>query len=255
MLPEERRRRIVDIVNDQGSCSVAELAERLEYSRPTIRRDLNTLEQEGLINRSHGGAVPVDKLGAELSYGQKEVRNLDSKRMIAARAVEEVLENEIVFFDGGTTTMQVAKQLPETLSVVAVTNSPLIADELMKTAETVKLTGGTLREPTRTLVGPTAKQFMTRTNFDLVFLGANGIAANSGLTTPNEDEAEIKSLMIENAKRIVLLSDASKFGQRSFAQFGDLDNVDVLVTDEPPAGDLGRAFDQSNVSVILAEST
>jgi len=253
MLPEERRRTIVDIVNERGGCSVAELAEELEYSKPTIRRDLGTLESEGLIDRSHGGAVPVDKIGAEQSYRQREVQNLESKQAIADRAIDEVLDDEIVFFDGGTTTIQIAKRLPEERSYVAVTNSPLLADELVMTAEEVKLTGGTLRGKTRALVGPTAEQFMHRTNFDLVFLGTNGIAPNTGLTTPSEDEAEIKSLMVDNAKRVVLVADASKFGQRSFAQFADLSDVDLLLTDEEPPAPLGSELERADVSVVVTE--
>jgi len=253
MLPEERRRTIVDIVNDRGGCSVTELAEELEYSKPTIRRDLDALEDEGLVDRSHGGAVPVDKIGAEQSYRQREVQNLESKQAIADRAIDEVLDDEIVFFDGGTTTIQIAKRMPEDRSYVAVTNSPLLADELVRTAEEVKLTGGTLRGKTRALVGPTAEQFMHRTNFDLVFLGTNGIAPNTGLTTPSEDEAEIKSLMVDNAKRVVLVADASKFGQRSFAQFADLSDVDLLITDEEPPALLGSELESAEVSVVVTE--
>jgi DeoR family fructose operon transcriptional repressor len=253
MLPKERQRRIVDLVNENGSCSVTELAEQLDYSKPTIRRDLNTLEQEGLIDRSHGGAVPVDKVGAEQSYRQKEVQHLESKQAIAERAVEEVLDDEIAFFDGGTTTIQIARRMPDERRYVAVTNSPLLADELVETADEVKLTGGTLRGKTRALVGPTAEQFMHRTNFDLVFLGTNGIASDAGLTTPSEDEAEIKSMMVEKSQRVILVCDASKFGQRSFARFADLADVDLLITDEDPPEHLSSALDSADVSVIVIE--
>lgn len=253
MLPEQRRRTIVDIVNEQGSCSVAELAEQLDYSKPTIRRDLNTLEQEGQIDRSHGGAVPVDKLGAEQSYHQKEIQNLEAKQAIGQRAVEEIREDEIVFFDGGTTTIQVAKRIPEDLEYVGVANSPLLAEELVTTATDVKITGGTLRGKTRTLVGPTAEQFMGRMNFDLVFLGTNGVSANSGLTTPSEAEAEIKSQMVARSKRVVLLVDASKFEQRSFARFATLSDLDMLITDERPPDELASALTSADVSVTVVD--
>lgn len=253
MLPEQRRRTIVDLVNEQGSCSVAELAEQLDYSKPTIRRDLNTLKQKGLIDRSHGGAVPVEKLGTEQSYRQKEIQHLESKQAIADRAVEEIRAEEIVFFDGGTTTIQVAKRVPDDLEYVGVANSPLLADQLIETATEVKLTGGTLRKKTRTLVGPTAERFMQRRNFDQVFLGTNGISTDSGLTTPSEDEAEMKSLMLSQAKRAVLVADGSKFGKRSFAQFASLDDIDVLITNERPPDALGQAFEEAETTVIVAE--
>jgi DeoR family fructose operon transcriptional repressor len=251
MLPEERRRTIVDLVNERGSCSVTELAEELEYSKPTIRRDLDTLEQKGMIDRSHGGAVPVDKIGAEQSYSQKEIQRLERKQAIAERAVEEIRSNEIAFFDGGTTTMQVAKRIPDDLPYVAATNSPLLADELVVTADEVKLTGGTLRGKTQALVGPTAEKFMHRLNFDLTFLGTNGISGDVGLTTPNEDEAEMKSLMVEHSERIVLVADASKFGQRSFVRFAELGEIDLLITDETPPERLASGLDDAGVSVTV----
>jgi len=254
MLPEQRRRTIVELVNERGSCSVTELAEEVDYSKPTIRRDLAELEQEGLIERSHGGAVPIDKIGAEQSYSQKEVQNLQSKQAIADRAHREIRDEEIVFFDSGTTTIQVAKRIPEELRHVAVTNSPLLADELVSTAEEVKLTGGTLRGKTRALIGPTAESFLDRRNFDLVFLGTNGVSTDSGLTTPNEEEAEVKSRMVTNSQRVVLVTDATKFGERSFAQFARLEDVDRLITDERPSRDLSEALTEANVAVTVTDS-
>lgn len=254
MLPEQRRRTIVDIVNEQGSCSVSKLATELDYSKPTIRRDLAELEQEGLIERSHGGAVPVDKIGAEQSYSQKEIQNLESKQAIADRAVNEIRQDEIAFFDSGTTTIQVAKRVPEDLSYVAVTNSPLLADELIQTADEVKLTGGTLRGKTRALIGPTAEKFMDKRNFDLVFLGTNGLSTHSGLTTPNEEEAEVKSLMVQRSQRVVLVTDASKFQERSYAQFAELSDIDRVVTDERPPSDLSTALEDANVAVTVTDN-
>lgn len=251
MLPEQRKRRIVALVTEHNGRSVAELAEELGVSKATVRRDLEQLEHQSLIERSHGGAVPVTTVGREQPYGQREVQRLDAKVAIAERAVEEIQEGRVVFFDSGTTTLEVAKRIPG--SIVAVTNSPVIALELDRTDCEVKLTGGTLRHRSRALVGPSAEAFMRRMNFDLLFLGTNAIDAE-GLMTPDEDEARMKSLMVERTQHVVAVADASKFGERSFVNFAALDEIDRLITDGEPPADVHDAFENAGVSVVEVES-
>ena len=252
MLPAERKRRIVEIVTEQGGQSVDELATRLDVSKATVRRDLSDLEERGLVERSHGGAVPVMSVGGEQTYDQREVQNLDAKRAIAARAVEEIRDGAVVFFDSGTTTMEVARAAPTDGSFLAVTNSPRLAIELGKEENDVKLTGGTLRRRTRALVGPTAESFMERMHFDLLFLGTNAISDDGSLTTPNEDEARMKELMVERSNRVVLVSDTSKLSKQSFVEFAHLDDVDMFVTDAPIADD-AELFEASDVLVVSAD--
>ncbi|WP_101297482.1 HTH-type transcriptional regulator GlpR [Halegenticoccus soli] len=250
MLPAERKRKIVELVSEADGRSVEGLADELGFSKATIRRDLRSLADDGLIERSHGGAVPTTTVGREQTYGQREVQNLEGKRAIGARAVEEIREGEVVFFDAGTTTMQVAKQAPRDGSLLAVTNAPRLAVELGEEDTEVMLTGGTLRRRTRALVGPTAESFMERMNFDLLFLGTNAIDLEEGLTTPNEDEARMKQLMVEKSERVVLVADASKIDERSFVKFADLTDVDVFVTDRelPPA--VREGFEAAGTEVV-----
>jgi len=250
MLPEERRRYIVELVEEAGGSSVAELAAELDVSKATVRRDLDELESMGHVERSHGGAVPVPSVGAEASYTNKEIQHFEEKRAIGERAVEEIRDEEIVFFDGGTTTLQAAKCAPEERSFVAVTNAPPLTAELLSRASDVKLTGGTMRSKTRTLVGPTAEAFMTQKYFDLAILGTNGIHETVGLTTPNEATANMKSLMIERSQRVVMLADASKFGECSFSRFARIDGIDTLITDDRPPEQLDRALDEAGVTVV-----
>ncbi|WP_158055558.1 HTH-type transcriptional regulator GlpR [Halorussus halophilus] len=250
MLPAERKRDIVETVTEQDGCSVAELAELLDVSKATIRRDLRDLEDEGLLERSHGGALPVRTVASEQSYSQRGVQSLDAKRAIAARAREEIQDDQVVFFDSGTTTMEVAKLAPSDVQFIAATNSPQLALELSDNGQDVKLTGGTLREQTRALVGPTGEAFMERTNFDQVFLGTNAVAPDAGLTTPNEDEARMKQLMCGKAQRVVLVADATKFGRKSFVQFASLDEIDLVITDASLDGQLLEAFEAAGVDVV-----
>ena len=248
MLPAERKRTIVELVTERDGCSVAQLAEELDFSKATVRRDLRDLEDQGRIERTHGGAVPTPSVGTERSYDQREVEHLAAKQAIAERAKAEVREGQVVFLDAGTTTMEIARVLPDT-GYVAVTNMPTVATELSERDIDVKLTGGTLRARTRALVGPTASAFLDRANFDLLFLGTNGIDADAGLSTPNEEEAAVKTQMVERASRVVLVADSSKFEERSFVTFAELTDVDLLLTDaEPPAG-LAAALADADVLV------
>ncbi|WP_254271434.1 HTH-type transcriptional regulator GlpR [Haloarcula marina] len=253
MLPAERKRTIVKLVTERDGCSVAVLADELDFSKATIRRDLRDLEAEGRIERSHGGAVPASSVGTERSYDQREVDRLDAKQRIAARASEEIRDGQVVFFDAGTTVMEVARAAPDA-GYVAATNMPELAMELSDRELDVKLTGGTLRPRTRALVGPTAESFLERTNFDLLFLGTNALDARAGLSTPNEAEAAVKRHMVERAGRVVLVADSTKFGERSFVSFADVDDVDLLVTDAELPAALADAFADADV-VVEGDST
>lgn len=248
MLPAERKRTIVQLVTEQDGCSVATLAEELEFSKATIRRDLQDLEAEGRIERSHGGAVPAASVGRERSYDQREVDRLAAKQAIGQRASEEIRDGQVVCFDAGTTTMEVARAAPDS-GFVAVTNMAEIALELADAEVDVKLTGGTMRPRSHAQVGPTAEAFLDQTNFDLLFLGTNGVAADSGLSTPNEAEAAIKRRMVADASRVVLVTDSSKFGERSFVSVADPEDIDLLITDAALPPELDAAFAETDVVV------
>ncbi|WP_435156283.1 HTH-type transcriptional regulator GlpR [Haladaptatus sp. DFWS20] len=250
MLPAQRKRDIVEYVLEQNGCSVDELAEEMGCSKATIRRDLNDLEERQLIERSHGGAVPIASVGGEKNFREKKVQNLKGKTAIAERAVEEIHHGTVVFFDSGTTTMEVAKKASSEDPFIGVTNSPLIALELREQGDEVGLTGGSLRQRTLALVGPTAEQFMESSNFDIAFLGTNGIDEEGFLMTPNAEEARMKELMIENSKRIVLVSDVGKLGEQSFKRFGNLDQVNVFITDEKLSDEHRKWFQDTDVHIV-----
>ena len=252
MLPAERKRTIVQLVTEQDGCSVATLADELEFSKATIRRDLQDLESEGRVERSHGGAVPVSSVGREQSYDKREVERLAVKQAIGRRASEEIREGQVVCFDSGTTTMEVARAAPDS-GYVAVTNMAEIGLELADDDVEVKLTGGTIRPRSHALVGPSTEAVLDRMNFDVLFLGINGLAADTGLSTPNEEEAEVKRRMIAAAGRVVLVTDAAKFGDRSFVSVADPAAVDLLVTDAAPPSALADAFADTDVVVTGAD--
>jgi DeoR family fructose operon transcriptional repressor len=252
MLPATRKRTITELVSENGGRSVDELSSELDVSKATIRRDLGELADEGLIERSHGGAVPVTSVGREQTHQQRGVRNLTEKAAIAERTVDEMVGEQVVFFDAGTTTMEVAKRVSADDAALVATNSPPIALEIGTEDRDAKLTGGTLRGRTRALVGPTAEGFMERMHFDLLILGTNAIDMD-GLMTPNEDEARMKELMVERSARVVLVADHTKLAEQSVVRFADLGDVDTFVTDQKPDETEQKSLENADVTVLLGE--
>lgn len=248
MLPEERRRRIAELVDEEGRATVAELTETFECSRSTVYRDLRALEERNLVERTRGGAVsPVSH---DPEYDQRRMRRREQKRAIAARAVEELRGDRIVCFDSGSTTFEVSRQVAADARLDVVTNSTLIAHELGATDADVHLTGGTLRFEHRTLHGPDAERYLDRWNFELLFLGADGVTADDGLMTRSTQQASIKRSMMANARRTVLVVDHAKFERSSKIQFGEFSDIDMIITDRGVPDPVHDRLMATNVDVV-----
>ncbi|GGL42539.1 DeoR family transcriptional regulator [Halarchaeum grantii] len=228
MLPERRKRTIVDLVNDRDGCSVAELATEIGVSETTIRRDLRDLEERSLLERTHGGATPVISHGRP--YETRRVYNVEEKRAIAERAVAEVRDTQVAFFDSGSTLIEVAKQVPEDLSMTAVTRMPAIAHELSERGHETHLTGGTYRPDGHDCVGPWTDERVRQTNADVLFLGTDGVD-REGLSARDMQQSQAKRALIENAARVVLVADHSKFAESHAFRVASHDAIDLLVTD------------------------
>jgi|AntDeeMinimDraft_5_1070356.scaffolds.fasta_scaffold01355_7 DeoR/GlpR family transcriptional regulator of sugar metabolism len=247
MLPLERRQEIVNLVNDSQGCSVEELASEFGVSETTIRRDLQELSEQNLIERTRGGAMPTVSRGKD--YDNRKIHNLEAKAAIGAQAVDEIHQEEIVIFDCGTTTFEIAKQVSTDQSFVPMTPMPLIGRELAQKGFETHVTGGLYRPENYTAVGPWAEKFIQQTNADLFFLGTDGIDTD-GLTARNVHQHRLKELMIENAKRTVLVSDHTKFGDNHTFRFAGLDAVDLFITDREIPVDIREAFRSAGVDLV-----
>lgn len=247
MLPEERKKKIVNLVNNRDGCSVEELAEELQFSETTIRRDLKHLDEQKLIERTHGGAVPLVNHGRP--YENRKIHNREQKAAIGEFAVDEIHEGQIVLLDCGSTIHEVAKRVPPDLSFVSVTPMPVIARELAEHGHEVHLIGGIYREENHTTTGPWAEQYVQQMNFDLALLGTDGIDTD-GLSARNVHQSRMKELMIENAERVVLVSDHSKFGDSHAFHFADHGAVDRFVTDERIPDQIRESFNSAGVELV-----
>ncbi len=232
MYATERHQAIVDRARDTGRVEVHALAVELNVTPETIRRDLNTLERLRLVRRTHGGAVPVERITFEPDLAERETRHVDLKRRIAQAAVAEVPEEGSVLLDSGTTTAELAQLIPADRHLTVVTNGLSVAMLLAGRSElSVHQIGGRIRTGTLAAVDEWAIAALKDITVDVAFLGAAGISLAQGLTTPDRDEAAVKRAMISAARRRVVLADHSKFETDHFARFGQLSEIDIVVTD------------------------
>lgn len=232
------------------------LSKALGVSPATVRRDLTELEKQGLIRRTHGGALPLSGTSFEPSLGQKAAEQVEEKRRIGMAAASLVRDGETIILDAGTTTVEIARALSARRDLTVVTNSLAIAAELAdREGVHVIVTGGDLRKHTMALVGPAAESFLRTITADRVFLGINGISPERGLTTPNLLEAATKRAMVQAASEVVVVADHTKLGRVTFAHVADLEQVDRLVCDEPAgerAGEKRALAAQLKVPVLWA---
>ncbi|TXS34717.1 DeoR/GlpR transcriptional regulator [Streptomyces sp. ms191] len=242
LLAEQRRALILDEVRRRGGVRVNELTRRLNVSDMTVRRDLDALARQGVVEKVHGGAVPVVETSThEPGFEAKSALELGAKEEIARTAARMVAPGTAIALSGGTTTFALAAQLLDVPDLTVVTNSVRVADvfhaarrpgsgEARPGAATVVLTGG-VRTPSDALVGPVADQAIRSLHFDVLFLGVHGISVEAGLSTPNLAEAETNRRLVRSARRVVVLADHTKWGTVGLSSFARLDEVDTLVTD------------------------
>lgn len=256
-----RHERILRTLQQEGSVSVNTLSQSLTVTRETIRRDLDQLESEGHLTRVHGGAIAsTTPSRAEQSVHTRQAQHTEQKRRIAREALKFLppVTGGSIVIDSGTTTEALAEELAtmdhgDTEHRYLITNSVSIGHKL-SSANTldVEMLGGTIRGVTGAAVGPHTISALQRRRADVVFIGTNGISSEFGLSTPNADEAAVKSALLEAGRTRILLADSSKLGQSSLVRFGLLQDIDTLITDTAPHGALAHALTEADVTVVEA---
>jgi DeoR family fructose operon transcriptional repressor len=252
MLASERRKHIIEIIEETKAVSVQDLSQRFAVATETIRRDLKKLEAEGVLKRTHGGAIVEESISV-LPFAQRSNQYMNEKRMIATRAAKLIQDGQTLILDGGTTTLQLARSLIHKKDLTVVTNSLAIATELAYVpGVTVEVVGGILRKAELSLVGPTAKQFIERIRVDWTFLAAAGITVDHGPAVSNNFEAEIKTVMAEAATSSVLLVDSSKLGRPAMVSYLSLGKLDMIITDKNADKDVLHALEGEGIKVLIA---
>jgi DeoR/GlpR family transcriptional regulator of sugar metabolism len=232
MLPSQRRQAVLRRLATHGEVGFAELAEEFGVSEMTIRRDLETLEADGLARRVRGGAISVVSSSYEPPLAVRATTASAAKTAIGAAAACLVNDGDTIIIDVGTTTLELAKALHERRGLTVVTASLPIAVELGNDPDIrVLMTGGQVRSGELSLTGGMAEDAFTTMNCDLAFIGVAGICVTPGLTEYNPDDARVKRTAISAARRAIVLADSSKLGRVAFSTVAPLSAIDMLVTD------------------------
>jgi len=250
----ERKQQIVAALQRAPSVRVADLSRSLRASVASIRRDLADLERSGLLTRTHGGAISNGLVLSELSLAQKTDRCHAEKAAIGAEAARLILPGDTVFLDSGSTTREIAFHLRNRREVTVVTNALNIGWDLASSDVELVLIGGQVRRGILSQVGPIAEQAIAGLHVDRLFLAANGVDLERGITTPNLQEAQTKRAMLECAGEVILVADHTKFGRVTFGRICGLERIAAVISDDGLPGDVAAAIEGLGIKVHLAHS-
>lgn len=256
MYAEERQQAIADLVTRERRVSVSSAAEAFGVTTETVRRDLALLERQGLVHRVHGGAVVAGSLTTVEPAVDERNQAATAQKDRIARAALELLPGAggSLLLDAGTTTQRLAALLPHDEAYTVVTNAARIANTLatLSSRVEVQLLGGRVRATTMATVGPQALAALAAVRVDVAFIGTNCLSIPFGLTTPDQDEAAVKTAMVKAGRRVVVLADSRKFGQETLVRFARLDELDAVVTDDGIDPDDARALEALDIEVVVA---
>lgn len=232
MLTEERYSIILETVNKQRSVKLSDLCVLLDTSESTIRRDLNALAEKGMLTKVHGGAIALDDSFTFIEHNVEEKSKLFAveKEAIAKFAASLVSNDDFVFLDAGTTTEKIIDYLPER-NATFVTNGLIHAKKLAQRGFKVFIPAGEIKLTTEAIVGAECVLTLQNYNFTKCFMGVNGISLSAGLSTPDKNEASIKTAVLNNSQKVYVLADHSKFDKVTSVTFAPL-NRGKIITDK-----------------------
>jgi DeoR/GlpR family transcriptional regulator of sugar metabolism len=250
----DKKNEILERVQERGACRVAELAEELGCTEMTIRRHLDRLEGEGLVERTHGGASATRRVRLEFSLYQRAQTQRQEKAAIGRAAAALVRDGERIILDTGTTTLALARELHGRQHLTVITTSLAIVSELLhQPGIECMMPGGVVRESSPDLYGPLMEETLSRIHADCAFIGCDGLGEDGTLMTTDPRVARATTLMIQNSDRSVLLVDSSKRGRRSFISFARLEQVSTLITDVGMADDLLDRAKASGIDTVVVD--
>ncbi|MGJ8634126.1 MAG: DeoR/GlpR family DNA-binding transcription regulator [Luteolibacter sp.] len=250
MLAKQRQKYLLEILHKNGRIIAKEVAIELDLSEDTIRRDLRELAGRGHLQRVHGGALPSSSATQDL-HARKSISTLE-KIALGKRGASLVRPRQVVFLDGGTTTLQLARHLDKEMELTVITHSPTIAVELINHKAEVQLIGGKLFKHSMVSVGAIAVDAIRRVRVDTYFMGVTGLQAEIGLTTGDAEEAMIKRTIAQTAAEVIVLASSEKLGAASPFVIGSIGLVSILVVVKGTPKTACDTFRKQDVDVIIA---
>lgn len=251
MLSVERKFKIAEVVVKNGGAKTSDLSSMFSVSEMTILRDLEILEQQGILKRVYGGAVNLKNPIKEVSIILRKQINTKEKNIIAERAAKLVSNGESIFLDGSTTAFALSKKLGAKTGLTVITNGLELVNEL-KNNSSINLfcPGGELQISTMSFIGTSAEDYLKGLYVDKAFVSASGVSLQSGITVENAVQAAIKKIMLKNALSRVILVDSSKFDVVRLSKVCALEEVNTIVTDRKPDDKFLEVFAKNNIEVV-----
>ncbi len=254
MFALERQKRILELLNQNGSVSVSKLSAEFSITEETVRRDLEKLEKQEQLLRTHGGAVPIDSGAYELSLEKRKNTNTDVKEKLAKIAVEHVFPGDTVFLDASTTTFFMARELKKMKNITIVTNSLRVINELSSQSDIKVIAVGGYVSNNQSFVGSMAESIIEENYYaNKMFFSSKGVTLDGGVLESNEQECAIKQKMIKNSDEIYYLCDKSKLGRIGFSKLVTIERLDYFVTDGDFDDKWTKAFEDMEVKILKTE--
>ena len=256
MTKEERHTYILEQLMKQSSVQVSELAELLNVSSVTIRKDLTELEKNGRLYRSHGKAILINPFANNRSVNEKESLNAEEKQLIGMEAAQLVVPNDSILLASGTTIHALARNL-RPADKLTVVSASLQATEFLAENENIDIIqiGGNVRHSSLSVVGQYSEMILRSCSFSKLFLGVDGIDLEFGISTTDMREAELNREMIHTSQKTIVLADSSKFGRRGFARICGMDDVDMIITDAHVSPTIAAAIEELGIDLVIAGDT
>lgn len=241
MLSHERKTHLLSLLDEEGSIVAKDVSRELGLSEDTIRRDLRELAKNGRLKRVHGGAVPMAQANAP--FPRRIGITTPEKVEIGKRAAAMIEPGHVVFLDGGTTALQLARHLPQRLDATVITHSPNVAMELLNHDRLeVEIVGGRLLRHSIVTSGAATIAWLDRYRPDICFVGATGLHSDQGITTGESEEAEVKRAVVAKSGSTVILASSEKFGAVSSFEIARWTDIDGLVVAEEASSKATKLF-------------
>lgn len=251
MFALERQKRILEILNSDGAVLVSRLASEFQVTEETVRRDLEKLEKQEVLTRTHGGAVLIDEGTYELSLEKRKKINMDSKEKVAEIAAKYIVPGDTVFLDASTTTFCMSKAIKKMKNVTVITNSIRIINELSNSENVKVIAVGGLVSNNQSFVGNVAESTIENCYFaSKMFFSSKGITDDAGILDSNESECAIKQKMLSNTKTKFYVCDKSKIGRVGFVKLSTFDKINYVITDGEFDESYKEKFEEYNIEVI-----
>ncbi len=251
----DRQQKICRILAEKGEVQLQQLQSIMpEVSLMTLRRDLISLENEGCLIRTHGGAVSTKKVallsGEEDAYARRAVDNIEAKMQIAQKAVQLVEKGRSMYFDAGSTIMCLANQLPDENFTIVTSGANIALELLKKQGTSVVMLGGLMNLNTLSASGPNAMAMLDTINIDIAFMSASGFSLESGFTVANVYESELKRKVVSRSQKVAVLMDTHKLNRNMTYTYGNLKDIDILVAEKQLPDEIVHEAEKYGVQII-----